>query len=104
MSEHCGTNRGYRLHLTLKQPTCEDCREARLIHDRTRKGLPLQGPMNTPELIEEVQRLVNYGEGEGRILEAVGYVGRVKSLKDRLRKHGRNDLNDRIFWNETVAA
>lgn len=61
-------------------------------------------PMNAAELIQEIERLLTYGEGEHAILRAAGYQHNPKALRKRLYVHGRADLNERIFWTEQGMA
>jgi hypothetical protein len=60
--------------------------------------------VTTPELINEITFLLNAGEGEARILQAVGYVGRNKALRDRLHKANRHDLANRVLNPWDLAA
>jgi hypothetical protein len=99
----CGTPRGYRAHLTRNEPTCRPCKDAYNKHRHRQKGEP-EPKMTAQEIIEEIERLLSYGEGEDRIVRALGYHHRPKSLKDRLSRNGRADLNERIFWTEQAAA
>lgn len=104
MNPQCGTPRGYRAHRKLGQKTCPDCLLVEANKRRKYSGMPplTDTPMTATELIHEIERLLSYGEGEHAILKAAGYLNKPKNLKTRLYHHGRQDLNERIFWKEAA--
>lgn len=103
MTEHCGTDKGYRLHLTRGEPTCRPCKDARNARHRRYVGRT-EPRITAAERIAEIERLLSYGEGEYAIIRAAGYQGREYSLKRLLYRNGRADLNERIFYMGEVAA
>lgn len=95
----CGTVPAYRQHHRNGETPCAECTEAN--NNKNRAGQ--RRTLTTEELIAEVERLLSYGEGWGAILKASGYKNH-DSLKERLRRAGRADLNERVFNMEGCVA
>jgi hypothetical protein len=87
--ECCCTD-GYRQHARERAQTA-----------RRQKGIPER--ISNADFIEELEFLLNAGEGEKRILEALGYQGRAHTLHQRLYRTKRHDLATRIFGYELAA-
>ena len=58
----------------------------------------------TTDLIEDIEHLLDSGEGEHAILKAIGYLGREEALEAKLRRAYRQDLTRRIFKSRDIAA
>jgi hypothetical protein len=73
---------------------------------RKSKRKPLRAYSRRPigALIEDIEHLLNCGEGEHAILKAIGYAGREDALQARLRRSCRQDLTQRIFPRGWMAA
>ena len=102
----CGTRAAYDRHTKDGTPYCDPCRQARREYRGQIKGKPRHNINQTPtkDLLEEIRFLLNAGEGTARILQATGYVGREKALRDRLTKHGHAHLANRILNPWELAA
>lgn len=104
----CGTYAAYQRHKKKGEDACEPCLEAHAAHaaaerERWRRNNPRTKP-TTQEVINEILFLLNASEGEARILQATGYVGRRESLRALLHKHGHNHLANRILNPWDLAA
>ena len=105
----CGTPAAWRRHRAHGETPCDACTIAIRAHD-TKRRANKQGPprptthISTPELITELTFLINAGEGTARILEATGYTGREKALRDRLNKTQHKHLIPRILQPWDLAA
>lgn len=99
----CGTPAAYK-----RGCRCTPCKDARREYDvarRLKAGIkPANETMNTAEVINEIEFLLKAGEGEHRIIQALGYVGRENTLLRRLYRAGRNDLATQIFKQWELAA
>jgi hypothetical protein len=60
--------------------------------------------MTIEELITEARFLLNAGEGEARVLQALGYEGRAHSLRTRLTQAGEHTLATAILNPWDLAA
>ena len=100
----CGTAAAVKRHRYNNEPVCDLCRQAdreRGETARREKGIPER--ITIEDLIQEIRFLINAGEGEHRILQATGYVGRGHSLRTRLGKAGQHQLANQIFGYELAA-
>lgn len=98
----CGTRAAYK-----RGCRCTPCSEARRVYDaehRRKAGIKPRDSMTTTEVIQEIEFLLNAGEGEHRILTATGYLGREKTLRGRLVKAGHPDLALRVLNSWELAA
>lgn len=101
----CGTPAAYRRHKTHGQEPCEPCTQAyRAQQAERRRGAGTPPRDNITDIIEDIEHLLNAGEGEARILQAINYTGRAGSLQQRLRRNGRLDLYTRICTPWELAA
>jgi hypothetical protein len=102
----CGTRAAYDRHTKENTPYCDPCRQARREYRKQTKRPPRENVNQTPtkDLLEEIRFLLNAGEGTARILQATGYAGREKALRDRLAKHGQTHLANRILNPWELAA
>jgi len=102
----CGTPAAYKRHYKNGETPCEPCHTAHLKADeqyRRRKGMKATNHTPIQDLIDEILFLLHCGEGEHAILKATGYQTRPGSLRDRLQRHGRTDLYNRITNYELAA-
>lgn len=98
----CGTRAAYK-----RGCRCTPCSEARRAYDaehRARAGIKPRDTMTTTEVIAEIEYLLHAGEGEHRILTALGYQDRPNTLKSRLYRANRHDLITQIFNTWELAA
>lgn len=104
----CGTYGAYRRHRKAGEDACGPCHAAFLEYDRERRagrGAVAAKPfLPSPVLIEEIRFLLNAGEGQQRIVTAMGYEGRAGVLRDRLYKLGEANLAQSIFAPWELAA
>lgn len=101
----CGTPAAFRRHKRRGEDPCEPCTTAHRAADAARRrseGVPAR--TTTEDLIQEIQFLLNAGEGEHRILTALGYQDRPNTLKSRLYRANRHDLITQIFNTWELAA
>jgi len=103
----CGTPAAYRRHQRANQTPCEPCTDAYRAakeKQRRRQGIQPRNTLTTDELVHEIRFLLQCGEGEHRILQAIGYAGRWKTLRGRLVQAGYGDVADQVVlpW-ELVA-
>lgn len=94
----CGTVPAYRQHHRNGETPCQPCNEAN--NNKNRAGQ--RRTLTTAELIAEIERLLSYGEGWGAILKASGLAD--DTFKQRMRRAGRRDLNERVFNMEGLVA
>jgi hypothetical protein len=104
----CGTEAAFKRHQAHGEPPCDTCTDGYRQHARERaqtarraKGIPER--ISNEDFIAELEFLLNAGEGEKRILEALGYTGRPHTLHQRLYRTKRHDLATRIFGYELAA-
>ena len=105
----CGTPAAFQRHRRHGQTPCEPCRAAYRAADAAKRRknpatTPPRSETNLTELLNEIQFLLNAGEGEHRILQATGYEGRAKSLRCRLTKSGHHTLAMQVFNSWELAA
>jgi hypothetical protein len=101
----CGTIAAAKRHFAHGEPVCEPCRRAVNEYDtqnRRARGIPER--LTTEDLVTEARFLLNAGEGEARILNALGYTGRPHSLRTRLGKAGHHQLANQILNPWDLAA
>ena len=101
----CGTPAAYSRHKRRGETPCTPCTTAHRAADaakRRTKGVPPRTTLD--DLLTEIRFLLNAGEGEHRIVEAVGYLGRAKSLRTRLVQAGHQDIALQIFNSWELAA
>jgi hypothetical protein len=94
----CGTLAAYKRHIARKEPVDPDCAEASRTYAAERRrltGKPTRVTLTETEYIEEIVFLLNCGEGEHAILQALGT--RQDALERRLHRAKRRDLIHRIF-------
>ena len=105
-AQPCGTPAAYQRHKKRGEETCDPCIIAYRADqaDRKRKTTQPRNTLTTDELAQEIRFLLQCGEGEHRILAAVGYAGRWKTLRGRLVHAGHADLADRVFTPWDLAA
>jgi hypothetical protein len=90
----CGTVEGHRAHVKSKEARCQACADVWSI---------VSGP-TTDELAAEIEWLLKLNQGSHYILNAIGYTGREKKLRDRLHKRGYGELAYRLLRMEDQAA
>ena len=103
----CGTQAAYKRHKAHGEQACEPCNQARRDYDtnlRRTKGVKPVITYGVTSLIEDITFLLSCGEGEHAILKATGYIGRERTLRMRLNKHGRQDLTAQVFNTWELAA
>lgn len=103
----CGTVAAAKRHRVHGEKPCDACLQAerdRSETDRRAKGSKPSNTIPTADLIEEIRFLLNAGEGEARILSAVGYTGRAGTLRSRLTQAGEHTLAAQIFNPWDLAA
>jgi len=101
----CGTRAAYKRHYKNGEPPCDPCVQAN--RDATNERNRANGTKTRTtidDLIEDITFLLNCGEGEHAILKATGYTTHPHSLRDRLQRHGRLDLYNRITNHYELAA
>ena len=99
----CGTNAAYQRH-RRRNEHCETCLTAQRDRDqanRRAKGIPPR--LTNAEFISELEFLISCGEGEQRILKALGYENRLHALHQRLYRTNRHDLAQQIFGWDLAA-
>lgn len=103
----CGTVAAAKRHRVHGEKPCDLCLQAerdRSEADRRAKGSKPTNTIPTADLIEELRFLLNAGEGEHRILQAVGYAGRAGTLRSRLTQAGEHTLAAQILNPWDLAA
>jgi len=85
----CGTVAGYRAHQTRKETRCQPCLTA--WRERCKQYAPPPVP-TADEIAEEIEWLLTLNQGHGRILQAIGYQGRLPALEKRMRTNGYKHL------------
>ena len=85
----CGTVKGYRAHQTRKETRCQPCLTA--WGERCKQYSPPAQP-TADEVAAEIEWLLTLNQGHGRILQAIGYTGRLPALEKRMRQNGHPDL------------
>ena len=102
----CGTPAAYQRHKKRGEEACDPCTIAYRADQAARKRTTTQArnTLTTDELVDEIRFLLGCGEGEHRILQAIGYAGRWKTLRGRLVQAGYGDVADQVVlpW-ELVA-
>lgn len=94
----CGTPAAYRRHQRANETPCEPCATAyRADREQYRRarGVPPRNILAHEELAAEIEFLLNAGEGEHRILQAINIT--PGALERRLHRANRADLITRIF-------
>ena len=103
----CGTSAAYRRHQRANETPCQPCTDAyRAGKEKQRRnaGIQPRNTLTTDELVDEIRFLLGCGEGEHRILAAVGYAGRWKTLRGRLVQAGYADVADQVVMPWDLAA
>jgi hypothetical protein len=101
----CGTRAAYKRHYAHGEAPCDPCIQAnRDVTNERNRANGIQNRTTIDDLIEDIVFLLNCGEGEHAILKATGYLARPTSLRDRLQRHGRVDLYNRITNAWELAA
>ena len=101
----CGTSAAYRRHQRANETPCEPCTVAYRAgkeKQRRKQGIPPRDILTHEELTTEIEFLLRCGEGEARILQALGI--KRSSLTRRLQRAQRADLINRIFTPWDLAA
>jgi hypothetical protein len=101
----CGTDAAIHRHRYHGEPACETCLKGardRAAAERRANGVPERVPIK--ELVAEARFLLNAGEGEARILAALGYTGRENALRQRLIVSGHTQLATQILNPWDLAA
>jgi hypothetical protein len=101
----CGTEAALKRHRYHNEPPCEPCLKGardRAETHRRQKGIPER--LTIEDIVTEARFLLNAGEGEARILAALGYTGRTHSLRTRLTKAGHHQLATQILNPWDLAA
>lgn len=95
----CGEYAGLRRHERRGETPCEPCKQGRRERDNARrraKGIPSrEETVRASVLIEEIEFLIQCGEGEHRILQATGL--KQATIERQLDRHKRRDLYHAIF-------
>jgi len=85
----CGTVPGYRSHQRNKEERCQPCKAA--WGERCKQYAPPAQP-TADEIAAEIEWLLTLNQGHGRILQAIGYTGRLPALEKRMRTNGHKHL------------
>ena len=102
----CGTPAAYQRHRKRNQEPCDPCTIAYRADQAARKRTTTQArnTLTTDELVDEIRFLLGCGEGEHRILQAIGYAGRWKTLRGRLVQAGYGAVADQVLVPWDLAA
>jgi len=102
----CGTPAAYQRHKKRGEEPCDPCTIAYRADQANRKRTTTQArnTLTTDELVDEIRFLLGCGEGEHRILQAIGYAGRWKTLRGRLVQAGYGDVADQVLVPWDLAA
>ena len=98
----CGTDKGYRAHISRHEKTCDPCRAFRKNKRNTQNGT--RSRVTIEEVVTEIKWLLSLNQGTHYIIHALGYTGKEASLERRLQNNGRHDLAKRLIRPELVAA
>ena len=99
----CGTAAAIKRHRYHSEPVCDVCKQGE--RARTSAASQAKGTkrLTNAEFIEELTFLINAGEGQHRILTALGYQNKPDALHQRLYRAKRHDLTAQIFGWDLAA-
>ena len=99
----CGTPAAVKRHRYRGEPVCDTCKQGE--RARTSAASQAKGTkrLTNAEFIEELTFLINAGEGQHRILTALGYQNKPDALHQRLYRAKRHDLTAQIFGWDLAA-